>query len=74
MLAVQVVRAPPSSVVVYTLVLVVPILRLASEIGTEVGLTSSVLAIPVLAVPVLAIPVLAVSVIVVVDPLRSVVA
>jgi hypothetical protein len=44
MLAVQVVRAPPSSVVVYTLVLVVPILRLASEIGTEVGLTSSVLA------------------------------
>jgi hypothetical protein len=50
-------------------VLVVPILRLASEIGTEVGLTSSVLAIPVLAIPVLA-----VSVIVVVDPLRSVVA
>jgi hypothetical protein len=51
------------------LVLVVPTLRLASEIGTEVGLTS-----PVLAAPVLAVPMLAVSVIVVVDPLRSVVA
>ena len=40
MLAVHVVRAPPSSVVVYMLVLVVPTLRLASEIGTEVELAS----------------------------------
>ena len=38
MLAVHVVRAPPSSVVVYMLVLVVPMS--ASEIGAEVELTS----------------------------------
>jgi hypothetical protein len=67
MLAVHVVRAPLSSVVVYTLVLVVPTLRLASEIGTEVGLTSPVLTVSVITV-------LAVSVIVIVDPLKSVVA
>ena len=40
MLAVHVVTAPPASVVVYTLVLVVPRLRLASEMGTCVELAS----------------------------------
>ena len=59
MLAVQVVRAPPSSVVVYTVVLVVPMSVFASEIGAWVELASAVLAV---------------SVIVIVDPPSSVVA
>jgi hypothetical protein len=41
MLAVHVVKAPPSSVVVYTLVLVLWLMSVfASEIGAEVELTS----------------------------------
>ena len=54
MLAVQVVRAPLSSVVVYRLVLVVPGVKLtsvlASEIGTGAELTSLVSAVTVVVV------------------------
>ena len=61
MLAVHVVKAPPASVVVYTLVLVVPTPKLMSVFASEIGAElTSLLA--------------AVAVIVVVEPLRSVVA